>query len=116
MSILKINGIELPDPTDYKVDVEPVGHFERNANGYLVGDLIGVKTKISCAWAMLSDVYFEEILAAAAPYFVNVTYLDPQINGLVTKEMILSPQSASLAVCRAEEKWWANVSVAFTER
>lgn len=44
MDILKIDGKTIDNVTGYKIDIEPIGDWERNAEGKLVGDLLGYKT------------------------------------------------------------------------
>ncbi len=114
--IIRINGTPFPNPSDYKVDIEPLGNFERNANGMMVGDLIAVKTKLGCSWAMLEGEYYALLINAVDPFFVKVTYLTPS-GGYETKEMYSSPQSGQLALRTGNgEYWWKSVTCNLIER
>ncbi len=114
MAMVTINGVELPGMREYKIDIEPLGSFERNANGKLVGDLIDIKTKISCSWEILEGKYVDMLMKAVKPFFIKVKYLD--IDGSYkTKDMYTSPQSASLALMRNNKMWWKSVSINLIE-
>ena len=114
MAMITINGVELPGLSTYKVDTEPIGSFERNANGRMVGDLVAIKTKLNCTWNVLEDRYVDILRSAAMPFYVSVTYLD--IDGAYsTKDMYTSPMSASLAFVRGGVAWWQSVTVNLIE-
>jgi len=116
MALMVIDGVEFPQPTEFSVEVEPIGRFERNANGNMVGDLIGTKMNLGCEWVLIEDEYFRKILNAVKPHFVKVRFLDPHTGQDVEKEMFLSPRNGSLAFEENGRKWWRNVKVAFLER
>lgn len=115
MAMITIGGIEFPGLSDFKIDTEPLGSFERNAKGLLVGDLIAIKTKLNCKWATLDNEYLSKLRSAAAPFFVKVKYLDTD-GSYVTKEMYPSPQSASLAFVRDGKTVWKDVTINLIER
>ena len=115
MAIISINGTALPAPTTYKYDVEPIGVFERNAAGRMVGDKIGDKIKISCSWLMLPGEHYAAIIDSVKEFFINVTFTAP--NGVqVTKEMYTSPQSGTLKLIEGDGFWYQNVTCNFIER
>ena len=105
MAMVTINGIELPGLKKYKVDTEPIGHFERNSNGRMVGDLIAIKTKLNCTWEALEGRHADMIRAAVRPFYMSVTYLD--LDGTYsTKDMYTSPQASELAFVRDGVPRW----------
>jgi hypothetical protein len=112
--IISIGSAVLPAPTDYSVEEESIGRFERNAAGNLVGDLVAVKKRINCGWKMLEDSCFREILKAARGHFASVEFYDPATGESVISEMAVNARSGRLAAAGAE-KWWADVSVSFNE-
>ena len=116
MALLRVNGVEFPEPTAFDVQVEPIGRFERNANGNMVGDLIGMKIKLGCEWALISDEFFGLIVNLVKPHFVVVGFDDPHTGQAIEKEMFLVPWSGSLAFEDMGRKWWKGVKVSFVER
>jgi hypothetical protein len=94
-----------------------MGMFERNAEGYLVGDLIAIKTKISCKWKVLDGEYVGMMSGAVSPFFLEISFVDLS-GGMVTKEMYVSPQSASILDNnpRRQNVRWKDVSMNFIER
>jgi len=114
MAMITINGVALPGLSTYKVDTEPIGSFERNANGKMVGDLVAIKTKLNCTWDALEGRYVDILRSAVAPFYVTVTYLD--IGGMYsTKNMYTSPMSASLAFVRGGITIWKGVTANLIE-
>ena len=113
--MIKINGAELPSPSDYRVDSETIGEFRRNANGGMVGDLVARKARVQCGWEMLEDVHFKAILAAVRPHRVEVEFYDAEAGGMRAAEMYANPAAARVAFRRGSGVWWRNVGVSFVE-
>jgi len=116
MGMLRVNDVVFPEPTGFAFAVEPIGRFERNANGGLVGDLIGEKTVIDCEWAMLMDGEFRKVLDAVRPHFAGVEYSDPHTGEVIRREMFISPRGGELALESDGKRWWKGVKLRFTER
>ena len=114
--ILEVNDIELPAPTGYKVDFEPFGEFERNANGYMVGDLIGEKRKLNCTWELLDGEFYQLLLSARSPFFGKARFFNPDTNRFETMEMYTSPISATLKIYTQQKQMWSNVTMNIIER
>ena len=115
-ALIMINGVEYPDPISYKPSIEPLGEWERNANGTLVGDLIAYKMKLQLSWGMLEGEKFQALLQAQNPFFVTVTYWDPRVNGYNTGEFYASPQSGELALRTGTKTFWKGVAFNLIER
>ena len=53
--MIKINGAEIPAPTDYTVSIMDIdGKTTRTASGRMTRDRIAVKRKIELTWKFLS--------------------------------------------------------------
>jgi len=116
MFTLRINDMAIPAPTDYSLGVEPVGKFERNANGKLVGDLTAVKTKISCRWGLISGKDYKKLCDCARGYFVMVRYT-LQEGGRTEIEMSMRLQEGSISLHSEDDTvWWNGVGCEFVER
>lgn len=115
-ALITIDGIEYPDPDSYKPSIEPLGEWERNANGKLVGDLIGYKAKLTLTWGMLDGEKFQALLNAQNPFFVTVKYFDPRVNDYTTGEFYASPRSGEMALRTETQTWWRGVAFNLIER
>jgi len=111
-----IDGTALPAPDTYSLEYKPIGSFERNANGNMVGDLVAVKTAITAAWRMLDDASFKQILMHTKPFFANVEYYDPERGIRQMRLMHTQPGSGKVALDAAGQLWWKDVSCVFIER
>jgi len=116
MTGIVIDGVGLPAPDSFGVEYKPIGSFERNANGNLVGDLVATKTAVAAGWKMLDDAGFRRILAHTKPFFANVEYYDPERGARVRKLMHTVPGGGSVALDASGRVWWKDVSCVFIER
>ncbi|SYX85890.1 DUF6711 family protein [Paenibacillus alvei] len=76
--MIKVNGVELPTPSDYNVGIQDISKAERNARGTMIIERIATKRKLELAWKYLSKEQLQVVLNAISPVFFNVEYLDPQ--------------------------------------
>jgi len=116
MFVLEINNSPFPAPAEYALGMEPVGKFERNANGALVGDLTAMKTRLSCAWGMLPGAEYARLYNAARNYFARVRFTGQ--DGAETElDMTVQLREGALKLHReGDELWWGGVACEFVER
>ena len=112
--VISINGVPFPNLTGYKYDVEPIGQFERNANGNMVGDKIADKVKISCAWDLIPGDLYSRIIGTVKPFYLTVTLMGPS-GGTETRSMYPSSQSGQMKVNKNGKVWWSGVTCNFIE-
>jgi hypothetical protein len=82
MALIKINGVEIPTPSDYQPGIMDISKAERNANGTMIIERVATKRKLELAWKTLSQQQMTLILNAIAPVFFTVEYMDPQEGGI----------------------------------
>lgn len=80
MSLIKINGVDIPTPSDYSVGIQDLSQAERNANGIMIIERIATKRKIEVGWNYLTKEQTSIILNAVSPVFFEVSYIDPLTN------------------------------------
>lgn len=80
MTLISIDGVALPTPSEYSVGIYDVSKAERNANGNMIIERITTKQKIQISYAYLSADDLFTVLNAISPVFYNVTYIDPSTN------------------------------------
>ena len=116
MFTLEINNTPFPAPADYALGMEPVGRFERNANGMLVGDLTAMKTRLSCAWGMLPGAEYARLYNAARGYFARVRFTG-QDGEAAAMDMSVQLRDGALKLHReGDGLWWSGVACEFVER
>lgn len=79
-SMIKINGVELPTPSDYTVGIQDISKAERNANGLMIIERIATKRKIELSWKYLSKEDLSKVFNLVSPVFFTVEYIDPKEN------------------------------------
>lgn len=82
--MIKINGVELPTPSDYTVGIMDLSKAERNARGTMIIERITTKRKIELSWNYLNKEDLSKVFNLVSPIFFNVEYIDPQENKLKT--------------------------------
>lgn len=88
----------------------------RNANGTLVGDLVGNKAIIEASWKMLKDSEAKQILNATRAFFVLVNYYEPEQGKYRVAQMYANVNAGQVAVKKGIELWWKNVGCVLYER
>lgn len=84
MSLININGVDIPTPSDYQVGIQDITKAERNANGSMIMERIATKRKIELSWKSLDRSSLSIILNAVSGVFFTVTYMDPKDNAVRT--------------------------------
>jgi hypothetical protein len=80
MSLIKVDGVDLPTPTDYQVGIQDLSKAERNAAGTMIIERIATKRKIEVSWSFLTKSQLNTILNQVSPVFFNVVFVDPMGN------------------------------------
>lgn len=84
MSLIKINGVAIPTPSEYLIGIQDISKAERNANGTMIIDRIATKRKLELSWKYLNKNDLSNLLNKVSPVFFTVEYLDPQDNATKT--------------------------------
>lgn len=93
--MIKINGVKMPTPKSFKVDIEDLdGETERNALGDLVRDRITVKRKLSLEYGLLSMEEISMILKATSDIEFLCEYPDCMEGTFLTKRFYVGNRSA----------------------
>lgn len=82
--MIKIDGKEIPTPSDYLPSIMDISKAERNARGDMIIERITTKRKIELSWRYLSKEDLSKLFTAVSPVFFQVEYIDPQTNSVKT--------------------------------
>ena len=116
--MLSINGGAIASPKSLEVTISDLdGESNRNANGELIRDRIGVKRKIALEWPPLTQSEISALLTAVSGVFFTVTFPDPQ-QGVVTKTMYVGDITAPANVYDTKTKQfkWQGLKMNFIEK
>ena len=78
MSLIIIDGVEIPASSEYSVGIQDISKAERNANGTMIIERVATKRKLELSWAYLSKEQVAQVLSAVSGVFFQVTYVDPE--------------------------------------
>lgn len=118
MPFLKIDGVDMPTPSSFKVPESDLDSSDtsRNELGYLQRDRVrqGLR-KIECSWSALAVDDASLLLKAVKPASILATYPDPEEGAVVTKTMYVGDRTSEMVIYRAtgEHRW--NISFNLTE-
>lgn len=76
--MIKVDGVVLPTPSEFKVNIQDLSKAERNARGTIIIERIATKRKLEFVWSYLTKEQLQLILNAVSPVFFEVEYPDPQ--------------------------------------
>lgn len=114
--MIKIDGVEIPTPSDCKVGIQDLSKAERNAKGTLIMERISTKRKLEMSWKYLSREQLQQILNAVAPVFFTVEYPDPQTNAPRSGTFYAGDRSVPMLDHRNGTPRWKDLAFNVIER
>lgn len=118
MAILKINGVAIPDPSEFSVDIMDIDDdtTTRNAKGDLIRNRITTKRKLNCRWPAQKNAQMSLILKAVKDPFFQVEYPDPMEGKRLTKTFYVGDRQMPIYSVINGEVLWEGLSMNFIER
>ena len=115
--MFKINDTEMPNPKSMEVAIMDIDNeTNRDANGNMHRDRIGVKRKITMEWPPLETSKIQILLNAVSSVFFNVTFLDPMSGGYITKTMYVGDRTDPVYSLNNNLITWNGLKMNFIER
>ncbi|WP_438312213.1 DUF6711 family protein [Sporosarcina sp. FA9] len=114
--MIKVDGREIPTPSDYSVGIQDISKAERNANGTMIIERITTKRKLELTWNYLSKEDLSRVMSAVSPVFFQVEYLDPQTNSKKTGTFYSGDRNAGALDCINGTIRWKNIKFSVIER
>ena len=106
-------------PKELTVSIQTLdsGSSGRNANGDMVRDIIGRKTKLEAKWGPLNTSEVSLILRLINSSSFSIRYLDPQEGGMITKNFYCGDRSVPVYSWnpKLEKMMWQGLSVPLIE-
>ncbi len=118
MPMLLVNNRAVRAPSSLNLTIEDVGAgVSRSASGQALCDRVGIKRRLSLAWAHMSMKELAELLADTHDTaFFTVRYPDALAGGM--REMQCYCESRTLGLMRmaGDEPLWTNVEMEWAEK
>jgi hypothetical protein len=116
MALLRINGVDLPTPSEYNVGIMDLSQAERNVRGDMIIERIATKRKIELEWAFLTGAQYSQILNLVDPVFFSVTYFDPKDNANKTGTFYVGDRQAPMMRFQNGVASWKDIKFSLIER
>lgn len=114
--MIKINGVELPTPSDYSVGIMDISKAERNARGTMIIERIATKRKIEVSWNFLSQEDLSRVLNLVSPVFFTVEYIDPQEGRVKIGTFYVGDRVPKAMDYRNGKIRWKDIKISLIER
>jgi hypothetical protein len=92
--MIKIDGYDIPTPSEYSVGVMDITKAERNANGTMIIEKIATKRKIELNYKYLSNSDLQSLLNKISPTFFSVAYPDSLTGAIRTATFYVGDRTA----------------------
>jgi len=118
MAMLKINGADMPAPSQMKVTIFDVSSAqERSAAGEIVMDRVAVKRRLDLSWASLRGSELAVILNAVTqePFF-EASYPDPATGDMRSMNCLCGERTTGVLRMEGGAPLWTNVEMTWTEK
>lgn len=114
-----LSGSIVATPKELTVSIQTLdsGSSGRNANGDMVRDIIGRKTKLDAKWGPLNTSEVSLILRLIDAASFSIRYFDPQEGGLITRTFYCGDRSIPVYSWNAKlsKMMWQGLTVPFIE-
>ncbi len=115
-TVIKIDGVVIPAPSDLVVGIMDISKAERNTLGTMVIDRIATKRKLELKWNYLSKEKVSELFKAVSPIYFEVEYIDPEDNVTKTGTFYAGDRRAGALDYRNGNIRYKDISVNLVER
>ena len=116
MSVILINSVAIPSPTELAVSINDLSKAERNANGTMIIERIATKRKLELSYAFLTRAQLATVLAAVSGVFFTVSYPDPQTGATRAGTFYCGDRSAGILDFRDGEPRYKDIKFSLVER
>ena len=113
--MLKVDGIQIPTPSEFTVGVQDISQAERVASGRIVIDRIATKIKLNMSWNYLTPSDLSSLLTAIDKVYFNVEYLDPRTNSMQTREFYVGDRTLGMYQYRNGNPIYIDIGFNFIE-
>lgn len=113
--MLKVNGVLIPTPSEFKFGIQDISDAERVASGMMVINRIATKVKLSMKWNYLEPQKLSNLLSAIDQVNFNVEYLDPRSNSRQTRVFYVGDRDIGMYSYRNGNPIYIDIAFNFVE-
>lgn len=118
MAIFKIEGNNMPSPSNILHSYRSIGKSEENAAGNRVYDRLALKHDITVEWAHLTAAEANTLTSAvSSETFMDVYFYDPKTSTYITEEMSAEIKKIKDGMyASGEPEGYLQIQIAFEQR
>lgn len=113
--MLRVNGVDIPAPSDFTFGIQDISKAERVASGKIVIDRITTKVKLNMKWNYLTPNQLSMLLTQIEQVYFNVTYLDPRSNTKQTRQFYVGDRNMGMYSYRNGNPIYIDIGFNFIE-
>ena len=97
-ALVTVNGIELPEPSEYSANTSTIVDSGRNVSGYVIGSVVRHDVaKVELKWRYLTAEQWASVLSLFTHNFYNsVTFFNQATASYTTRQMYVSDRKAGM--------------------
>lgn len=114
--MLKVDGVDIPTPTDYVVDYEEISKAERNANGTMIKEVIAYKYKLNLTWKKLTQEEMNKLMDIKNKNFFDVSFIDMYGKRVTRTFYAGTPSAKGMDYRNGKIQYWLDVKMNLIER
>jgi hypothetical protein len=117
MTMLKVDGVELPTPSGYMPSFEEISKADRNARGTMIKEVIAFKYKLEVSWKMLTQSELTKLMNVKRKNFFTLEFIDLDSGKPRTGIFYAgTPAASAMEYKEGKVDMWLDVKMNFIER
>lgn len=114
--MLKINGVEVPTPSEVSIGIMDISEATRNARGTMIAEIITTKRKLNLGFRHLKRDELSRLLKLINPMFFTVEYIDPETNDQQSGTFYVGDRNVGVLDYRNGDVRYKEIKFNFIER
>lgn len=114
--MLKIDGVDIPTPTEYKMDYEEISDADRNANGLMIKEAITYKYKLNLAWKVLDPSEMTKLMQAKNKNFFQASFINLENRRETRTFYAGTPSATGMQYKNGRIVKWLDITMNIIER
>lgn len=116
MRLINVNGVDLPTPSNYQVDIEPLENSKRNTMGTLLREIIAIKKKIVLEYKYLKQADYKILQEIRRLHSFSCNYWDTETEKNETITCYAGAiKGTPISVDDTGVTAWRDITVSFIE-
>ena len=113
--MLKTNGVDVPTPSEFTVNIYDITEGERDSTGTMHIDLVATKYKVEAKWNVLTQEQMKIILNAISQITFDVTFTDPTTGASKSISVYKGDRSVPTMMIKGGNTYYKDFKINFIE-